>query len=63
MLIPSQLRLVCSDSVTDCVMCAIALLIETKRRKWLEDNPLTATNDKPFLLDPSIIPWLEWMKR
>ena len=43
-------------------MCAIALLIEAKTRKWLEDNSETTTNGF-FLFDTSIIQWWEWMKQ
>nr|GMD76708.1 light-harvesting complex-like protein 3 isotype 2, chloroplastic [Ipomoea batatas] len=36
---------------------------EVKRRKWLEDNPETTSNQDPVLFDTSIIPWWAWMKR
>ncbi|VVB08225.1 unnamed protein product [Arabis nemorensis] len=39
------------------------IVAEAKRRKWLEDNPETTTNDEPVLFDTSIIPWWAWMKR
>ncbi|OMP07600.1 Chlorophyll A-B binding protein [Corchorus olitorius] len=36
---------------------------EVKRRKWLQDNPETTSNDDPVVFDTSIIPWWAWMKR
>lgn len=39
------------------------IVAEAKRRKWLEDNPETTTNEEPVLFDTSIIPWWAWMKR
>ncbi|KAI4311620.1 hypothetical protein MLD38_036502 [Melastoma candidum] len=36
---------------------------EVRRRKWLEINPETSSNDDPVLFDTSIIPWWAWMKR
>ncbi|CAH8318368.1 unnamed protein product [Eruca vesicaria subsp. sativa] len=39
------------------------IVSEAKRRKWLEDNPETTSNDEPVLFDTSIIPWWAWMKR
>lgn len=36
---------------------------EAKRRKWLEENPETTSNDEPVLFDTSIIPWWAWIKR
>nr|GMD78707.1 light-harvesting complex-like protein 3 isotype 2, chloroplastic [Ipomoea batatas] len=36
---------------------------EVKRRKWLEDNPETTSNQDPVVFDTSIIPWWAWMKR
>ncbi|KAF8096789.1 hypothetical protein N665_0301s0035 [Sinapis alba] len=39
------------------------IVAEAKRRKWLEENPETASNDEPVLFDTSIIPWWAWMKR
>ncbi|CAN4076017.1 unnamed protein product [Withania somnifera] len=36
---------------------------EVRRRKWLEDNPESSSNDDPVLFDTSIIPWWAWMKR
>ncbi|KAJ0047630.1 hypothetical protein Pint_15763 [Pistacia integerrima] len=36
---------------------------EELRRKWLEDNPESSSNDDPVVFDTSIIPWWAWMKR
>ncbi|XP_021279723.1 light-harvesting complex-like protein 3 isotype 2, chloroplastic [Herrania umbratica] len=36
---------------------------EVRRRKWLQDNPETTSNDDPVVFDTSIIPWWAWMKR
>ncbi|XXG78011.1 hypothetical protein AAC387_Pa08g2043 [Persea americana] len=36
---------------------------EARRRKWLEDNPESSSNEDPILFDTSIIPWWAWMKR
>lgn len=36
---------------------------EARRRKWLESNPETSTNDAPIVFDTSIIPWWAWIKR
>lgn len=36
---------------------------EARRRKWLEGNPETSSNDAPIVFDTSIIPWWAWMKR
>ncbi|XP_006838514.2 light-harvesting complex-like protein 3 isotype 1, chloroplastic [Amborella trichopoda] len=36
---------------------------EVKRRKWLEDNPESSSNDNPVVFDTSIIPWWAWVKR
>lgn len=36
---------------------------EVRRRKWLEDNPETSSNDEPVVFETSIIPWWAWMKR
>ncbi|KAK3225013.1 hypothetical protein Dsin_004875 [Dipteronia sinensis] len=36
---------------------------EVKRRKWLEDNPESSSNDDPVVFDTSIIPWWTWVKR
>ncbi|WRX17460.1 hypothetical protein QQP08_009947 [Theobroma cacao] len=36
---------------------------EVKRRKWLQDNPETTSNDDPVVFDTSTIPWWAWMKR
>lgn len=38
-------------------------LSEARRRKWLEDNPESSSNEDPILFDTSIIPWWAWMKR
>lgn len=36
---------------------------EARRRKWLEDNPESSSNENPVVFDTSIIPWWAWMKR
>ncbi|KAJ6853474.1 light-harvesting complex-like protein 3 isotype 1, chloroplastic [Iris pallida] len=36
---------------------------EARRRKWLQDNPESSSNDEPVVFDTSIIPWWSWMKR
>ncbi|CAJ1928734.1 unnamed protein product [Sphenostylis stenocarpa] len=36
---------------------------EVKRRKRLEDNPESCTNDNPVLFTSSVIPWWAWMER
>ncbi|XVF52502.1 hypothetical protein PTKIN_Ptkin05aG0023300 [Pterospermum kingtungense] len=36
---------------------------EARRRKWLQDNPETTSNDDLVVFDTSIIPWWAWMKR
>ncbi|XWS38655.1 hypothetical protein CRYUN_Cryun19dG0149500 [Craigia yunnanensis] len=36
---------------------------EVRRRKGLQDNPETTSNDDPVVFDTSIIPWWAWMKR
>ncbi|TYJ06385.1 hypothetical protein E1A91_A12G230100v1 [Gossypium mustelinum] len=36
---------------------------EVRRRKWLQDNPETTSNEDPVVFDTSIIPWWAWMKR
>ncbi|KAK8510828.1 hypothetical protein V6N13_097606 [Hibiscus sabdariffa] len=36
---------------------------EVRRRKWLQDNPETTSNNDPVVFDTSIIPWWAWMKR
>ncbi|KAK6146393.1 hypothetical protein DH2020_020262 [Rehmannia glutinosa] len=36
---------------------------EVKRRKWMEDNPESSSNENPVVFDTSIIPWWAWMKR
>ncbi|KAJ6808217.1 light-harvesting complex-like protein 3 isotype 1, chloroplastic [Iris pallida] len=36
---------------------------EARRRKWLQDNPESSSNDEPVVFDTSVIPWWSWMKR
>ncbi|MED6156663.1 hypothetical protein PIB30_016400 [Stylosanthes scabra] len=36
---------------------------EARRRKWLEENPESSSNENPVIFDTSIIPWWAWMKR
>ncbi|XP_050377219.1 light-harvesting complex-like protein 3 isotype 1, chloroplastic [Argentina anserina] len=36
---------------------------EARRRKWLQDNPESSSNDNPVLFDTSIVPWWAWIKR
>ncbi|KAB1208000.1 hypothetical protein CJ030_MR7G002562 [Morella rubra] len=36
---------------------------EARRRKWLEGNPESSSNDDPIVFDTSIIPWWAWTKR
>ncbi|PSS09680.1 Light-harvesting complex-like protein 3 isotype [Actinidia chinensis var. chinensis] len=36
---------------------------EVRRRKWLEDDPESSSNDDPVVFDTSIIPWWAWIKR
>ncbi|KAG5028373.1 hypothetical protein JHK87_011887 [Glycine soja] len=36
---------------------------EARRRKWLEDNPESSSNENPVVFDTSIVPWWAWMKR
>ncbi|XP_051144855.1 light-harvesting complex-like protein 3 isotype 1, chloroplastic [Andrographis paniculata] len=36
---------------------------EVKRRKWMEENPQSSSNESPIVFDTSIIPWWAWMKR
>ncbi|KAG8382447.1 hypothetical protein BUALT_Bualt05G0078200 [Buddleja alternifolia] len=36
---------------------------EVKRRKWMEQNPQSSSNEEPIVFDTSIIPWWAWMKR
>ncbi|KAJ4712632.1 Chlorophyll A-B binding family protein [Melia azedarach] len=36
---------------------------EARRRKWLENNPESSSNDDPVVFDTSIIPWWAWIKR
>ncbi len=36
---------------------------EARRRKWLEDNPESTSNDNPVVFDTSIVPWWAWIKR
>uniref|UniRef100_A0A1J3DWX3 Lil3 protein n=1 Tax=Noccaea caerulescens TaxID=107243 RepID=A0A1J3DWX3_NOCCA len=39
------------------------IVAEAKRRKWLEENPETTSNEEPVIFDTSIIPWWAWIKR
>ena len=41
----------------------LCLFSEAKRRKWLENNPESSSNDNPIIFDTSIIPWWAWVKR
>ncbi|KAI9088998.1 hypothetical protein K1719_029277 [Acacia pycnantha] len=36
---------------------------EVRRRKWLQDNPESSSNESPVVFDTSLIPWWAWMKR
>lgn len=36
---------------------------EARRRKWLENNPESSSNEDPVLFDTSIVPWWAWIKR
>ncbi|KAL3497581.1 hypothetical protein ACH5RR_040313 [Cinchona calisaya] len=36
---------------------------EARRRKWLQDNPESSSNEDPVVFDTSIIPWWAWIKR
>lgn len=36
---------------------------EARRRKWLEDNPESSSNQEPVVFDTSIIPWWAWIKK
>ncbi|KAL3499734.1 hypothetical protein ACH5RR_038827 [Cinchona calisaya] len=36
---------------------------EARRRKWLENNPESSSNEDPVVFDTSIIPWWAWIKR
>lgn len=36
---------------------------EARRRKWLEQNPESSSNDDPVVFDTSIVPWWAWIKR
>ncbi|KAJ7952591.1 Chlorophyll A-B binding protein [Quillaja saponaria] len=36
---------------------------EARRRKWLEDNPESSSNDNLIVFDTSIVPWWAWVKR
>ncbi|KAK4788490.1 hypothetical protein SAY86_019809 [Trapa natans] len=36
---------------------------EARRRKWLQDNPESSSNENPVVFHTSIIPWWAWMKR
>ncbi|XP_027359955.1 light-harvesting complex-like protein 3 isotype 1, chloroplastic [Abrus precatorius] len=40
-----------------------AVIDAGQRRKWLEDNPESSSNDKPIVFDTTIIPWWAWMRR
>ncbi|XP_060179902.1 light-harvesting complex-like protein 3 isotype 2, chloroplastic [Lycium barbarum] len=39
------------------------IVAEVRRRRWLEDNPESSSNQDPVVFDTSIIPWWAWMKR
>ncbi|KAL9167195.1 hypothetical protein ABFS82_05G079500 [Erythranthe guttata] len=36
---------------------------EVKRRKWMQDNPQSSSNEEPVIFDTSIVPWWSWVKR
>ncbi|KAI8546703.1 hypothetical protein RHMOL_Rhmol07G0140500 [Rhododendron molle] len=36
---------------------------EVRRRKWLENDPESTSNENPVFFDTSIIPWWAWVKR
>ncbi|GMH28828.1 hypothetical protein Nepgr_030671 [Nepenthes gracilis] len=36
---------------------------EARRRKWLENNPESSSNEDPVVFDTSIIPWWAWIKK
>ncbi|KAL0550437.1 hypothetical protein IC582_014950 [Cucumis melo] len=36
---------------------------EARRRKWLENNPESSSNEDPVVFDTSIVPWWAWIKR
>ncbi|KAM1127646.1 hypothetical protein ACFX2I_037584 [Malus domestica] len=36
---------------------------EARRRKWLQDNPESSSNENPVFFDTSIVPWWAWIKR
>ncbi|PNY05756.1 lil3 family protein [Trifolium pratense] len=36
---------------------------EARRRKWLQTNPESSSNDNPVVFDTSIVPWWAWIKR
>lgn len=36
---------------------------EARRRKWLQDNPESSSNENPVVFDTSIVPWWAWIKR
>ncbi|EPS63991.1 lil3 protein, partial [Genlisea aurea] len=36
---------------------------EAKRRKWMEENPQSSSNDDLVAFDTSMIPWWAWIKR
>ncbi|CAI0403702.1 unnamed protein product [Linum tenue] len=40
-----------------------SLFSEARRRKWLEANPESSSNDDLIVFDTSIIPWWAWVKR
>ncbi|XP_031502222.1 light-harvesting complex-like protein 3 isotype 1, chloroplastic [Nymphaea colorata] len=39
------------------------IVSEAKRRKWLEENPESSSNDRLVVFDTSIVPWWAWIKR
>jgi hypothetical protein len=42
---------------------ALLIFSEARRRKWLQCNPESSSNNDPVVFDTSIIPWWTWMKR
>ncbi|CAA2952811.1 light-harvesting complex 3 isotype 2, chloroplastic [Olea europaea subsp. europaea] len=40
-----------------------AVIDAVKRRKWMEDNPQSSSNEDPIAFDTAIIPWWAWIKR
>lgn len=52
-----------SFGVTWFITLCVSLFAEVKRRKWMEDNPQSSSNEDPVVFDTSIIPWWAWMKR